>query len=131
MPSDTVTFGSSLRSTTKISRPLSSFAVCTSGTLNARSSPSAGAFVRSSVVSTRAARRFRMEAQQRAVARVQLLVDGGAHVAHADAAVTREVFVELAGIAEEGVALIEQIRLAAESADRFQAGYEPELLASS
>jgi len=46
--SDTETFGSSGRSTTKISTPLSNFADFTSGAVNGRSAPSGGSFVRSS-----------------------------------------------------------------------------------
>ena len=49
---DTDTFGSSGRSTTNISTPLSSFADFTSGAVNGRSAPSGGSFVRSTAPST-------------------------------------------------------------------------------
>ena len=98
----TATFGRSRRSTTKSSRPLSSFAVFTSGARNGRSAPSAGSFERSSAASA-AARPTSRDGSGRA---------GGCGVrascataswtsAAVDVAIARDVLLELAGIAEE------------------------------
>jgi hypothetical protein len=74
-----------------------------------------------------AARLLRVEADEEAVARVEVAVDGGADALGRGAAEAREVGAELAGVAEEDVVLVEEVRLAAEAADALQARDETEL----
>ena len=103
-------------------------AVFTVGARNGRSSPSGGCFERSSVVPAgrpdvsgwkRTSNRLRVFSQRSTAA---------SHVADRELPVSRQVGVELPGVAEVGVVLVQQVGLAAESADALEAGDEGELL---
>jgi hypothetical protein len=69
-----------------------------------------------------------MEAYEHAVARVHPLLHRLAQILTRHVAIAREIRLELAGIAEVGVVLIQHVRLAAEAADALEAADEVELL---
>ena len=69
-----------------------------------------------------------MEAHDQAVRRRQPALRGVPDVGDGQRAIASEVGLELPGIAEEGVVLVQQIGLAAEAADALEPGDELELL---